>query len=320
MNTKDKTLAVVFPGQSSQHLGMLSDFATRYKLVRKIFDEVSEILNYDIWRLTQYGPITKLNKTCYAQPAILTASVIIWRVWREQGGQIPNLMAGHSLGEYSALVCSESIDLLSAVKLIMVRSKLMQEVSPYGDGAMSVIIGLNNDTVIEFCKMTESIYNQIVAPAGFNAPGNIVISGHIKAVEKVNLFCKKAGAKYVKFLPISVPSHCIIMKPMVNKFKEALKKVKIYPPKIPIINNTDVSIESEPLAIRDALIRQLYTPVRWHEIIQKIIGNNIEKFLEMGPGKVLTQLIQRSMYDNIFSLSINNINRLLTAINMCVKN
>ncbi|CAD83471.1 malonyl CoA-acyl carrier protein transacylase [Candidatus Blochmanniella floridana] len=313
--------AVVFPGQASQHIGMLSDLANSYHAIRDTFYEASEILNYDVWNLVQFGPISELNKTYYSQPAILTASVAIWKVWMQQIGKLPNVMAGHSLGEYSALVCSGSIDFLSAIKLVTTRSVLMQEISPDGYGAMSIIIGLSDDVVRELCQIVESIDDQIVAPAGFNTSDNIVISGHKAAVNHVNLLCKKAGAKYVTTLPISVPSHCSIMKKMVSRFQKIIENTVISSPKIPVINNVDVSIEQEPQFIRDSLIRQLYNPVRWNEIMQEFINKDIKIVLEMGPGKVLTRLIQRSVYsDSLFSLSINDVDSLSKAIQCIIRN
>lgn len=313
MNSNNSKLAAIFPGQSSEYLGMLSEISNHYTLVKETFSEVSEILGYNLWKLIQDGPINKLHQTCYAQPAVLTASVAIWRIWQAKGGRIPNFMAGHSLGEYSALVCSNSIDLLSAVKLVAVRGALMQKASPHGYGAMSVILGLDDNVVLEFCKKTASTYNQIVAPAGFNAHKNIVISGHKEAVYKVNVLCKNAGAKYIVILPISVASHCDLMKPIVNQFQKELEKVVISSPNIPVINNTSVCFATQPKFIREALIRQLYTPVRWKEIIQKFIDKNVNNFLEIGPGTVLTRLIRNSI-KNVFSISINNMSSLSEAI------
>lgn len=313
MSNNNKRLAVIFPGQSSEYVGMLADLASHYEIIEETFSEASEILGYDMWALTQRGPISKLHQTYYAQSTILTASVAIWRVWKTQGGSIPNIMAGHSLGEYSALVCSESIDFLSAIKLVKIRSILMQQASPYGFGAMSIIIGLDDNIVLEFCKKVSCAYNQIVAPSGFNADKNIVISGHKQAVYEVNMLCKNEGAKYIAVLPISVASHCNLMKPITEKFQKELEKLIISVPNIPIINNTDIRIETEPKAIRTALVRQLYTPVRWKDIIQKFTSKNINIFLEMGPGKILTRLIRNSIVD-VFSISINDTNSLLEAI------
>lgn len=307
------TLAVVFPGQAAQKVGMLRTLAEHYPLVEEIFSEVSEVLDYDLWKLVQCGPVTELNKTYRAQPAILTASVAVWRIWQQQGGCIPKIMAGHSLGEYSALVCAEGIDLYSAVRLVMIRGMLMQEVVPYGHGAMSVIIGLNHDVVLELCKAEQK--DQIVSPASFNAPGHVVISGHKDAVNRVNLCCKNAGAKHIFMLPISVPSHCALMKPVVEKFRKELEKVVITTPSIPVVNNVDVYIKWEPKDIRSALIQQLYTPVRWHEIVQYCIRQKIKRFLEMGPGKILTGLIRSSSSD-VFSLAVNDPISLSKAIRM----
>lgn len=306
-------LAVIFPGQSSEHVGMLSGLAIHYKLIEETFSEVSEILGYDMWQLIQNGPANKLHQTCYAQPAILTTSVIIWKIWQEQNGQIPTIMAGHSLGEYSALVCSGSIHLLSAVKLVMLRSLLMQDASPYGYGAMSVIIGLDDNVVMELCRQVSFQYNQIVAISSFNASKNVVISGHKKAVYQVNILCKHAGAKYISVLPISIASHCDLMKPIVNKFRIALEEFIISTPYIPIINNVDVCVEQESKAIRDALVRQLYMPVRWKEIMQAFTSKKINYFLEMGPGKILTRLIRNSIAD-VFTLSVNDTHSLSEAI------
>lgn len=300
-----KKLAVIFPGQSSEHVGMLSNLAIHYKLVKDTFAEASETLGYDIWQLIQNGPIRKLHQTYYAQPAILTASVAIWRIWRSETGRLPSIMAGHSLGEYSALVCANSIDFLSAVKLVMIRGMLMQEASPPGYGAMSVIIGLDEKIILEFCKSVASAYDQIVAPAGFNASNNIVIAGHKEAVYQVNLLCKNEGARYIAVLPISIASHCDLMKSIVNKFQKELDKLIIYPPNISIINNTDVFFQKKPETIRNSLIRQLYTPVRWKEIMQKLSNNNIDVYLEMGPGKVLTRLIRNSI-TSACSISVND--------------
>lgn len=297
------TLAMIFPGQAAQKVGMLSTLAEHYPLVEETFSEVSGVLGYDIWKLVQRGPATELNKTYRAQPAILTASVAVWRIWKQKGGCIPKIMAGHSLGEYSALVCSGSMDLCSAAKLVMIRGMLMQEVIPDGIGAMSAIIGLSDDIVCELCKAAQQ--DQIVSPASFNAPGHVVISGHKEAVNRVNLCCKNAGAKHAFMLPISVPSHCSLMKPVVERFRKELEKVTVITPRIPVINNVDVCIEWEPNDIRSALIRQLYTPVRWNAIVQYCVHRKIKRFVEMGPGKILTRLI-RSTISDAFSLSVND--------------
>lgn len=298
-------VAIVFPGQASQKVGMLRSLALRYSLVQETFAEVSEVLKYDIWTLVQNGPIEELNKTYRSQPIILTASVAIWRVWRNEGGYIPKIMTGHSLGEYSALVCAESIDLSTAVTLVMKRGILMQETVPYGKGAMSLIIGLNDDTVCSLCNKVAR-QGKIVAPACFNAPKNIVISGHKDAVNRVNYLCKIAGAKRIYILPISVPSHCLLMQPMVEQFKEELRKIIIRTPNIPIVSNADICIIQDPECIRSALVRQLYTPVYWNKIVNYCIYKKIGKFIEMGPGNTLHNLIRNIVSNNICSIAIND--------------
>lgn len=314
----NNNLAIVFPGQASQQIGMLKDLALRYSLIEETFAEVSEILKYDMWKLIQYGPIEELNKTFQAQPAILTASVAIWRVWKSHGGCMPVIMAGHSIGEYSALVCAGSMELSAAVRLVKIRGILMQEAAPYGYGAMSVIVGLDKNVICNFCNKIAQ-QGQVVAPACFNSVKNIVIAGTKEAVYRVNYLCKCAGAKFVSVLPISVPSHCVLMKPITVSFKEALAKIIIHMPNISVINNTDVRIRNNPNAIRDALVRQLYTPVRWNEIIQYFIHQNIKIIIEMGPGRILTNLIRHTVPDNtICSLSINDPISLLKAININV--
>lgn len=311
----NNTLAIVFPGQASQQVGMLRSLASHFSVIQETFSEVSDVLGYDMWKLVRYGPVKELNKTCQAQPAILTASVAVWRVWKYQGGCMPQIMAGHSLGEYSALVCAESIDLSVAAKLVMQRGILMQKAVPYGYGAMSVIIGLDDNIVCKLCKIAEQ--GQTVAPACFNAPQHIVIAGHKEAVHRVNDLCKRAGAKRVFILPISVPSHCVLMQPIVQKFRKELEKIVIHVPIVPILNNSDICIMQEPKCIRDALARQLYTPVRWSEMIKYCIHQkNVSRFIEMGPGKILTKLMRSIIGNNIniCSASVNDPISLLKAI------
>ncbi|URJ24910.1 ACP S-malonyltransferase [Candidatus Blochmannia ocreatus (nom. nud.)] len=311
------TLAVIFPGQASQKVGMLKDLSLHYSIVKKIFFEASEELGYDLWRLIQYGPVSELNKTYKAQPAILTASVAVWKIWSQIGGCMPSIMAGHSLGEYTALVCSESIELRSAVKLVEMRGALMQELVPYGKGAMSVIIGLHDEIICELCNEVEKT-GQVVSPAGFNAPGYVVISGDKEAVDSVNNLCKNAGAKHVFILPISVPSHCALMKPMIHKFSNILKNIVINPPTIPVINNTDVRIVWDPDIIRESLIRQLYTPVRWYEIIRYCMDKKkISHFVEIGPGNILTKLL-KNLVSNVLSISVNSMCSLKKSIKLIV--
>lgn len=283
--------AVVFPGQGSQAVGMLADLGEQFPVVKETFAEASEVLGYDLWALVQNGPAEDLNQTNRTQPALLTASVAIWRVWQQEGGAMPSVMAGHSLGEYSALVCAGVIDFKQAVKLVELRGELMQEAVPAGVGAMSAIIGLDNDAIAKACE--EAAQGQVVSPVNFNSPGQVVIAGNKEAVERANELCKAAGAKRALPLPVSVPSHCALMKPAADKLAVALEEITFSAPSVPVINNADVATETDPAAIKDALVRQLYGPVRWTEGCEKMANEGVELLLEMGPGKVLTGLAKR---------------------------
>ncbi|MGF1705091.1 ACP S-malonyltransferase [Enterovibrio baiacu] len=283
--------AVVFPGQGSQTVGMLAELAEQFDVVKQTFAEASDVLGYDLWALVQNGPDTDLNQTHRTQPALLTASVAIWRVWQQEGGAQPTVMAGHSLGEYSALVCAGVIDFKEAVKLVELRGQLMQEAVPAGVGAMSAIIGLENDAIAKACE--EAAEGQVVSPVNFNSPGQVVIAGNKEAVERANALCKEAGAKRALPLPVSVPSHCALMKPAADKLAVALENIAFSAPSIPVVNNADVATETDPAAIKSALVRQLYGPVRWTESVEKMAGEGVELLLEMGPGKVLTGLAKR---------------------------
>ncbi|QWA12831.1 ACP S-malonyltransferase [Sodalis ligni] len=284
-------LAMVFPGQGSQSVGMLAELAALYPLVETTFGEASAALGYDLWALTQQGPVEELNKTWQTQPALLAASVSIWRVWRQQGGKIPAWLAGHSLGEYSALVCAGVLEFTAAVKLVELRGKLMQEAVPAGVGGMSAIIGLDNAAIARACE--ESAQGQVVAPVNFNSPGQVVIAGHKEAVERAGAACKAAGAKRALPLPVSVPSHCALMEPAAEKLALALRDVRFSIPEVPVVNNVDVKAETDPDAIRSALVRQLYNPVRWTETVQYLAAQGAEVLIEAGPGKVLTGLTKR---------------------------
>ncbi|MEC5341135.1 ACP S-malonyltransferase [Brenneria populi] len=283
--------AMVFPGQGSQSVGMLAELAAEYPIVADTFAQASAVLGYDLWQLTQQGPVEELNKTWQTQPALLTASVAIWRVWQQQGGKTPALMAGHSLGEYSALVCAGVIDFQQAVRLVELRGKLMQEAVPEGAGAMYAIIGLDNDAIAKACA--ESAQGQIVSPVNFNSPGQVVIAGNKEAVERAGAACKAAGAKRALPLPVSVPSHCALMAPAAKRLAAALESVDFNEPKIPVVNNVDARTETSPEAIRSALVRQLHSPVRWTECVEFIASQGVESLLEVGPGKVLTGLTKR---------------------------
>ncbi|MEC6907960.1 ACP S-malonyltransferase [Photobacterium piscicola] len=283
--------AIVFPGQGSQTVGMLADLAEQFDVVKQTFAEASDALGYDLWALVQNGPVEDLNQTQRTQPALLTASVAIWRVWQQQGGEQPVVLAGHSLGEYSALVCAGVIDFQAAVKLVELRGKLMQEAVPAGVGAMSAIIGLDNDAIAAACA--QAAEDQVCSPVNFNSPGQVVIAGNKEAVERANVLCKEAGAKRALPLPVSVPSHCALMKPAADKLAIALEGIAFSAPTIPVINNADVATETDPVAIKLALVKQLYNPVRWTESVERMAAEGVEELLEMGPGKVLTGLTKR---------------------------
>ncbi|MEI8596105.1 ACP S-malonyltransferase [Photobacterium sp. SP02] len=283
--------AIVFPGQGSQAVGMLAELAEQYESVQQTFAQASDALGYDLWALVQNGPAEDLNQTHRTQPALLAASVAIWRVWQQEGGAQPAVLAGHSLGEYSALVCAGVLDFSDAIKLVELRGQLMQEAVPAGVGAMSAIIGLDNDAIAKACE--EAAQGEVVAPVNFNSPGQVVIAGHKAAVERANELCKAAGAKRALPLPVSVPSHCALMKPAADKLAVALESVTFNTPVIPVINNADVATETDPAAIKLALVKQLYGPVRWTESVERMAAEGIELLLEVGPGKVLTGLTKR---------------------------
>ncbi|TYL43580.1 ACP S-malonyltransferase [Dickeya sp. ws52] len=295
--------AMVFPGQGSQSVGMLAELAEQFPLIKETFDEASSVLGYDLWLLSQQGPAEELNKTWQTQPALLTASVALWRVWQQQGGPLPALMAGHSLGEYSALVCAGVMDFRQAVSLVELRGKLMQEAVPEGTGAMYAIIGLDNDAIAAACA--EAAQGQVVSPVNFNSPGQVVIAGSKDAVERAGAACKAAGAKRALPLPVSVPSHCALMEPAARKLAEALEAITFNTPNVPVVNNVDVRAESAPEAIRSALVRQLHNPVRWTECVEYMSAQGVSSLLEVGPGKVLTGLTKR-IVDSLTATAIND--------------
>ncbi|MGC0822432.1 ACP S-malonyltransferase [Pantoea agglomerans] len=303
--------AFVFPGQGSQTVGMLTELAATYPLVEETFREASDALGYDLWQLVSQGPAEELNKTWQTQPALLAASVAIYRVWQQQGGEQPALMAGHSLGEYSALVCAGVLNFADAVKLVELRGKLMQEAVPEGTGAMQAIIGLDDAAIRKACE--ESAQGQVVSPVNFNSPGQVVIAGNKEAVERAGAACKAAGAKRALPLPVSVPSHCALMKPAADKLAVALESITFNAPAVPVINNVDVKAETDAAAIRHALVRQLYSPVRWTESVEAIAAQGVTQLLEMGPGKVLTGLTKR-IVDSLTAAAVNDTASLTAAL------
>ena len=295
-------LAFVFPGQGSQTVGMLADFADN-EVVQNTFSEASEALGYNLWQLVAQGPAEKLNQTNFTQPALLTASVALWRLWASQSDSQPAMLAGHSLGEYSALVCSGVISLAEGVKLVEKRGEFMQASVPAGVGAMSAIIGLDDQAIIEACAKAQN--EDVVAAVNFNSPGQVVIAGHKDAVERAGALCKEAGAKRVLPLPVSVPSHCALMKSAADKLAEEFNSVTFNTPQIPVVNNVDVVAETDVEAIKLALIKQLYSPVRWTETIELLAKSDISLVVEAGPGKVLQGFIKR-IDKSITSASIND--------------
>ena len=283
--------AFVFPGQGSQAVGMLADVAAEYPQIQATFAEASAALGYDLWQLVQQGPAEELNQTHITQPAILTASVALYRLYKELGGAEPAFMAGHSLGEYSALVCAGVLDFADAVKLVELRGKAMQEAVPAGTGAMYAIIGLEDDKIQAACE--QAAQGEVVAPVNFNSPGQVVIAGNAAAVERAGVLCKEAGAKRALPLPVSVPSHCALMKPAADVLKVALDGLSLNAPRIPVINNVDVTAADDTAAIKDALVRQLYSPVRWTETVEALAAKGALAHFEVGPGKVLSGLAKR---------------------------
>ncbi|AAW86236.1 malonyl-CoA:(acyl carrier protein) S-malonyltransferase [Aliivibrio fischeri ES114] len=280
-----------FPGQGSQAVGMLAELGEQHEVVTQTFAEASDALGYDLWSLVQNGPAEDLNQTFRTQPALLATSVALWRVWQEQGLAQPSVLAGHSLGEYSALVCAGVIDFKEAIKLVELRGQLMQEAVPAGVGAMYAIIGLDNESIAKACE--EAAQGEVVSPVNFNSPGQVVIAGNKDAVERAGVLCKEAGAKRALPLPVSVPSHCALMKPAADKLAVALENIEFNTPTLPVINNVDVIAETDPAKIKDALVRQLYGPVRWTEVVEKMAEQGVETLYEVGPGKVLTGLTKR---------------------------
>lgn len=305
-----KNLAFVFPGQGSQSLAMLADFS-EHEVVQATFSEASAALGYDLWQLVQQGPVEKLNQTNFTQPALLTASVAVWRLWHASTANTPAMLAGHSLGEYSALVCAGVLSLADAVKLVEKRGEFMQASVPEGVGAMAAVIGLDDKMIIEACFKAQN--GDVVSAVNFNSPGQVVIAGHKAAVERAGVLCKEAGAKRVLPLPVSVPSHCALMKDAAEKLAEEFNNVTFNTPNIPVVNNVDVAIETSVEAIKIALIKQLYSPVRWTETIQFLAQNGIEQAIEAGPGKVLQGLLKR-IDKSIVCQSVNDSTSLTKAL------
>jgi [acyl-carrier-protein] S-malonyltransferase len=297
--------AFIFPGQGSQAMGMLAEFSDNQQ-VTETFELASDALGYNLWDLCQNGPEENLNQTDKTQPALLTASVALWRVW-QQRAPIPALLAGHSLGEYSALVCAGIIDFVDAVKLVEKRGLFMQQSVPAGVGKMAAIIGLDDDKVEQACASAAG--NEVVSPVNYNSPGQIVIAGNAEAVERAIEACKESGAKRAMPLAVSVPSHCMLMKTASEQLAEELQTIEFSASDIKVVNNVDVKIETEASRIKDALVRQLYCPVRWSECINFMAKQGVDHLVECGPGKVLSGL-NRRIDRSLTSSQINQIDSL----------
>lgn len=282
--------AFIFPGQGSQSVGMLSDFADS-TAVKQTFQEASGALSTDLWALSQAGPEAALNQTENTQPLLLAAGVALWRLWEQSGGPRPAYLAGHSLGEYTALTCAGVLNLGDAVRLVRRRGELMQQAVPADQGGMAAILGLSDDAVRQACA--EAQQGGVVEAVNFNAPGQVVIAGDKEAVARAIEACKAAGAKRAMALPVSVPSHCALMRPAAEALNDDLDAVRFHAPEVPIINNVDVAIAANTAEIKQALVRQLYSPVRWVETMQWLQQNGTSHCYECGPGKVLSGLLKR---------------------------
>jgi len=289
------SFAFVFPGQGSQSVGMMSAYRDASgqdaAVARKTFEEASAALDQDLWQMVADGPAEALSQTVNTQPVMLTAGIAVWRLWQEKGGRLPVVLAGHSLGEYAALVAASALDFQDAVRLVRLRAAAMQDAVPLGTGAMAAVMGLNDDEIRAACA--EAACNDVVEPVNFNAVGQTVIAGHKAAVERAIEACKARGAKRAVALPVSAPFHSTLMLPAALKLKEELTKVVFSAPRIPVINNVDAAVENDPEKIREALARQAHHPVRWVEIIRRMAAMGVTQVVECGPGRVLAGLARR---------------------------
>ncbi|CJL06762.1 malonyl-CoA-acyl carrier protein transacylase [Streptococcus pneumoniae] len=285
------SLAFVFPGQGSQSLGMLAELGAQQHVIIDTFAEASAALGYDLWALTQQGPEEQLNQTDKTQPAILAASVALWRLWQAEGGPRPAFVAGHSLGEYSALVAAGSLPFADAVKLVELRGQLMQQAVPAGQGGMAAILGLEDADVLAACA--EAAQGDVVSAVNFNAPGQVVIAGSAAAVERAIEACKAKGAKRAMALPVSVPSHCDLMRPAAERFAASVEAIAWQAPQIPLVQNVSAAVVADLDALKRDLLAQLYSPVRWVESMVALGDRGVTSLVECGPGKVLSGLNKR---------------------------
>lgn len=308
------SLAFVFPGQGSQSLGMLSQMASVHPQIEQTFAEASGVLGYDLWALTQQGPEETLNQTEQTQPAMLAAGVAVWRAWQACGGAKPGLLAGHSLGEYSALVCAGSLEFTNAVQLVAARGRFMQEAVPAGEGAIAAVLGLDDDKVEEACEEAmKARPGEVAAAVNFNAPGQVVVAGHATAVAYALEAARKNGARRTVTLPMSVPVHCELMRPATERLSSMLAEASVRAPEIPVVNNADVTMATDPDEIREALARQLFSPVRWTDAIRKLAQEGADVIVECGPGRVLSGLVNR-IDRNLRTLSLHDPDSLQAAL------
>jgi [acyl-carrier-protein] S-malonyltransferase len=284
-------LAFIFPGQGSQKIGMLAELAEAYPLVEQTFAEASDVLSYDLWSLVQQGSQEEINLTETTQPLLLSASVAIWRVWQQLQGAMPVAVAGHSLGEWSALVCAGVVDFSAAVNLVRLRGSYMQTAVPVGQGAMAAILGLDDGQIAACCERASE--GEEVAAVNFNAPGQVVIAGVSAAVERAIILCKDAGAKRALALPVSAPFHTLLMKPAAERLANDIAAVRFNAPQIPLVHNVHAQTESDPEAIKTLMIEQIYSPVRWVDCVRALQAQGAELVVECGPGKVLCGLSKR---------------------------
>ncbi|MFL6585770.1 MAG: ACP S-malonyltransferase [Luteimonas sp.] len=285
-------LAFVFPGQGSQSLGMLADLAARHPVIVETFAEASEGAGVDLWTLSQQGPEAELNQTEFTQPALLAAGVAVWRAWQQHDGAAPAVLAGHSLGEYTALVASGVLSLGDAAKLVRLRGQLMQSAAPAGTGAMAAVIGAEDALVGEVCR-DASQDGSVVVAANFNSPGQIVIGGHAAAVDRAIALLGERGVRKVVKLAVSVPSHTPLMRDAADRLAESMGAVAWHTPSLPVVQNVDATVHESVDAIRDALVRQLYLPVQWTRCVEALSARGVTRITECGPGKVLTGLVKR---------------------------
>ena len=288
---KDPKLAIVFPGQGSQIIGMLDNLITIDKKAREIVNIASDVLGYDILKIISDGPKEKLDSTEVTQPAILLTSYVTWLLWKHESNTIPSVLAGHSLGEYTALLCADIISFEDAIMIVSERGKYMQQSVPDSTGAMAAILGLDDSLIEQLCS--NAAEDEIVSAANYNSPGQVVVSGHKNAVNRMINLAKNAGARRAILLPVSVPSHCALMKDTANKFSKLLDKITFNNAQIPILQNVDAKLKTNAADIKTALIKQLYEPVRWVDTINEIHRIGVTKIIECGPSNVLSGLIKR---------------------------